>query len=152
MFETEWLLTAPIEEVFELASYPESYSSWWPGVKESTLLDPGDERGLGRTGAYIIQSPLGYKMRFETKAIEVSCPNRVVTGVRRDLIGTGTHYLETRESGIYVRFHWYVSTTKGSPLRLVQRVRRMAKAWGGRLITATAKLVESPTPLPVPQQ
>ena len=168
MFETEWLLTAPIEEVFDLASHPEHYAEWWPGVKESRLVEAGNEEGVGRTGAYVIQSPLGYRMRFETKAIEVDRPTRVVTAVRGDLIGTGTHYLETREKGTHVRFDWYVSTTK-KWMNTIAGIARpgfafahryvmyngcdgMAKALGGRLITATSKLVESPTPLPVPQQ
>ena len=168
MFETEWLLTAPIEAVYELISHPENYSEWWPGVKESRLIEEGDQQGIGRTGAYTIQSPLGYKMRFETKAIEAARPNRVVATVRGDLIGTGTHYLERRDNGTYVRFHWYVSTTKRW-MNAISGVARpgfafahryvmyngcdgMAKALGGRLVTATSNLVESPTRLPVPQQ
>ena len=168
LFETEWLVTAPIEDVFELISHPENYAEWWPGVKESRLVEEGDESGLGRTGAYIIQSPLGYKMRFENRAIEVDAPNRVATVVRGDLVGTGTHYLESRENGTHVRFHWYVSTTKRW-MNAIAGVARpgfafahryvmyngcdgMAKILGGRLITATSKLVESPTPLPVTQQ
>lgn len=168
MFETEWLLTAPIEEVFELASHPESYSEWWPGVKESRLLDAGDDDGIGRTGAYTIQSPLGYRMHFETKAIEVDRPNKVVTAVRGDLIGTGTHHLEARDNGTHVRFDWYVSTTK-KWMNTIAAIARpgfafahryvmyngcdgMARALGGRLVTATSRLVQTPTPLQVTRQ
>ena len=168
MFETEWVVSAPIEEVFELISHPENYSDWWPGVKESHLMEQGDDRGVGRTGTYTIQSPLGYKMRFETRAVDVDRPVRVSTVVRGELVGTGTHYLEKRENGTFVRFNWYVSTTKRW-MNAIAGVARpgfafahryvmfngcdgMAKALGGRLITATSKLVHSPTPLPVTQQ
>jgi uncharacterized protein YndB with AHSA1/START domain len=168
MFETEWLLTAPIESVFELISHPEDYSTWWPGVSESRLLSAGDDNGVGRRGAYTIRSPLGYKMSFETRAIEVDAPIHVSTVVRGDLVGTGTHFLESRPNGTHVRFHWYVSTTK-TWMNVVAGIARpafsfahryvmfngcdgMAKALGGRLITATSKLVEAPTPIPVAQQ
>jgi uncharacterized protein YndB with AHSA1/START domain len=168
MFETEWVLSAPIEKVFELISHPEAYSTWWPGATESRLVSAGDEDGVGRVGAYSIRSPLGYKMRFETRAIEVEAPVRVSTVVRGDFVGTGTYYLESRPKGTYVRFHWYVSTTKGW-MNAVAGIARpafsfahryvmfngchgMAQALGGKLITATSKLVESPTPLPVAQR
>lgn len=168
MFETEWVLTAPIDEVFELISHPEDYSSWWPGVRDSRLIAAGDAQGVGRIGAYTIRSPWGYKMRFEAKAIEVDRPNRVITVVRGDLVGTGTHYLQARDNGTHVRFDWYVSTTK-KWMNAIAGIARpgfsfahryvmyngcdgMAQALGGRLVTAMSRLVESPTPLPVTQQ
>ncbi|MFZ0015362.1 MAG: SRPBCC family protein [Acidimicrobiia bacterium] len=168
MFETEWLLSAPVEKVFELISHPEDYSRWWPGVTESRLVSSGDENGVGRVGAYKIRSPLGYKMRFETRTIEIDAPSRVNTVVRGDLVGTGTHYLESRLKGTYVRFDWYVSTTKRW-MNAIAGIARpgfafahryvmfngcdgMAEALGGRLITATSKLVDAPTPVPVTQQ
>lgn len=167
MFETEWLITAPIEKVYELISHAESYTIWWPGVIDSRLLDPGDDAGVGRTASYVIRSPLGYKMRFETRSIDVDPPQRFSTVVRGDLVGTGTHYLEARPNGTAVRLNWYVSTTKRW-MNSISGVARpvfafahryvmfngcdgMAKALGGRLVTATSKLVESPTPLPVTQ-
>jgi len=168
MFETEWLLTAPIEEVFELISHPEGYATWWPGVTESRLLSAGDENGVGRSGVYTIRSPLGYTMTFETRAIEVDAPTRVSTVVRGDLVGTGTYYLQSRPNGTHVRFHWYVSTTKRWMNALAGVARPgfsfahryvmfngcdgMARALGGKLVTATSQLVEAPTPVPVVQQ
>lgn len=169
MFETEWTVTAPIDSVFALISHPENYSEWWPGVTDSRLVVAGDDDGLGRVGAYTIRSPLGYEMRFETRAVDVDKPHLVSTVVRGDLVGTGTHYLEeTRTGGTLVRFHWYVSTTKRW-MNAIAGIARpgfvfahryvmfngcdgMAKALGGRLVTATSKLVESPTPLSMAQQ
>lgn len=167
MFETEWLITAPIEKVYELISHAESYATWWPGVVDSHLVAPGADDGVGRTASHVIRSPLGYKMRFETRAIDVDRPNRFSSVVRGDLVGSGTHYLESRPNGTAVRFNWNVSTTKrwmnaasGIVRPAVALAHRhvmfngcdgMAKALGARLITATSKLVESPTPLPVTQ-
>ena len=167
MFETEWELTAPIDRVFELIAHPEAYSSWWPSVKESSLLEDGDDNGVGTRASYVVRSPLGYKMIFQVKSIEVDRPYRVQNVVRGDLVGTGTHYLETIAGGTRVRFHWYVSTTKGW-MNVVSVLARpgfafahrwvmyegceaMAKRLGARLRMAKSKVVDVPTPVLVPQ-
>lgn len=167
MFETEWVLTAPIEPVFELLSHPEGYASWWPSVSESVLLEAGDASGFGRCASYTIRGPLRSTVRIQLRAIEVDRPRRVHNVVRGDLIGTGTHHLEVHPDGTRVRFHWYVSTTKGW-INMVARLARpafsyahkyvmyegcegMAKYLGARLLTARSTVVDSPTPIPLPQ-
>jgi hypothetical protein len=168
MFETEWVLTAPIDDVFELISHPEGYAGWWPHVKESRLIASGDANGVGSSAGYTIKSPWGYEMQFELRAIEVDRPNRVHTLVRGDLIGTGTHYLETRPEGTLVRLHWYVSTTKRwmnvvAPIArpafafahkyvMYEGCNAMAEKLGSRLLAAESRMVESPSPVPVPQE
>lgn len=47
-FQSEWALMAPIDRVFELACHPEDFSSWWPAVTRSELIEKGDEDGVGR--------------------------------------------------------------------------------------------------------
>lgn len=168
MFETEWVVSAPIGAVFDLISRPEEYSEWWPQVKVSRLVEPGDTGGVGRVATYSIRAPWGYTMNFELKVIEVDEPRRVHALVRGDLIGTGTHYLESRPEGTLVRLHWYVSTTKRW-MNAVAKIAKpafhfahrhvmfegcdaMAKRLGGRLLAAESKVVDSPTPIPVPQE
>jgi hypothetical protein len=168
MFETEWMIAAPIDDVFEVISHPEEYSSWWPSVKVSRLIKQGDAEGGGASAAYTIRSPLGYRMDFELKAIEVHRPTRFRGLVRGDLVGTGTHYLETVPDGTLVRFHWYVSTTKrwmnvltpvarsafGFAHRQVmyEGCEAMAEKLGARLLSAESRMVSSPTPVAVLQE
>lgn len=168
MFETEWVVTAPIDGVFEVISHPEEYSRWWPHVRESRLVGEGDAQGVGSSASYTIKSPWGYQMRFELKSIEVDRPNRIHALVRGDLIGTGTHYLESRAEGTLVRLHWYVSTTKRwmnviAPIArpafafahkyvMYEGCAAMAKELGARLLAAESRMVDSPTPVPVAQE
>lgn len=168
MFETEWMITAPIDDVFEVISHPQEYSSWWPSVKVSRLIQEGDADGVGATAGYTIRSPLGYRMDFELKAIEVDRPSRFRSLVRGDLVGTGTHYLESAPEGTFVRFHWYVSTTKrwmnavapvarpafGFAHRQVmyEGCEAMAKKLGARLLSAESRMVSSPTPVAALQE
>lgn len=168
MFETEWVLTAPIDDVFEVLSSPEDYRTWWPRVKESHMVDPGDDSGIGRAAGYVIRGPWGYRMRLELRAIAVNRPHRLRAVVRGDLVGTATHFLETRPEGTLVRLHWYVSTTKrwmnlAAPLArpllaiahkhvMYEGCKAMAITLGARLLAAESRLVGSPTPVPVPQE
>lgn len=168
MFETEWVLTAPIDQVFEVISRPEEYSDWWAHVEESRVIDPGDESGLGHAASYVVRSPFGYRMNFELRTIEVDRPYRIRSLVRGDLVGTGTHYLERRPEGTLVRFHWYVSTTKKWMNFIAPIARRvfafahkfvmyegcegMAKRLGARLLAAESRVVDSPTPIAVTLQ
>ncbi len=161
MFETEWVLTAPIEEVFEVLEHPEEFSNWWPSVKNSRLLEEGDADGVGTRATYSIRSPLGYSMEFDVKAVEVDRPHRIHSVVRGDLIGTGTYVLESVDTMTQVRFNWYVSTTKSwmnfvagfaKPLLVwahhsVMRegCAAMAELLGARLVFTNTSLVEKPT-------
>lgn len=168
MFETEWVLTAPVERVFDLLERPEEMSSWWPQIKNSRLLEEGDASGVGTRAAYSVRSPLGYTMHFETKGVEVDRPRKIHCIVRGDLIGTGTYHLESHGDKTQVRFDWYVSTTKpwmnwaGSFAKPVlawayHSVMRdgcaaMARRLGARLVSTSTRLVQKPTPIPVTQE
>jgi uncharacterized protein YndB with AHSA1/START domain len=167
MFETEWVLTAPVERVFELLSCPEDYDSWWPSVTQSKLVDDGDAAGVGKVASYTIRGPWHATLRLQVRTIEVDRPLRVRSIVRGDLVGTGTYHLENHPSGTRVRFHWYVATTKGWMDKVARFARpafsyahkqvmylgceAMAKHLGAKLLMARSTVVNSPTPIPVPQ-
>jgi len=163
LFETTWVLTAPKEEVFEVLAHPETFSTWWPSVETSSLVDEGDSAGVGARATYVIRSPLFYRMRFELRALEVDRPNRIHAVARGDLVGTATYVLETHANETHVRFNWYVSTTK-TWMNQVAVIAKPVLAWAhghvmregcdamakhlrARLISIDTKLVETPTPI-----
>jgi uncharacterized protein YndB with AHSA1/START domain len=111
-FETELVLTAPIEEIFETVRHVERYHEWWPSVRRSELVAAGNESGIGHHTSHVIRGPLGYRMRFDLKAIEMEHPRHARYLVRGDLIGTATYLLEPTDEGTLVRLLWNVSTTK----------------------------------------
>jgi uncharacterized protein YndB with AHSA1/START domain len=111
-FETDLVLTAPIEEIFDTVRQVERYHQWWPSVRRSELVTAGDGSGIGHHTSHEIRGPLGYRMRFDLKALEMEYPRRARYLVRGDLIGTATYLLEPTEGGTLVRFLWNVSTTK----------------------------------------
>lgn len=168
MFETDWELTAPIEQVFEVLAHPEVFEAWWPSVTRSALVSEGDADELGARSRYTIQGPLLYTMTFDLKTIEVERPNRLRTVVRGDLVGTGTFLLEPAGAGTRVRFNWDVATTKGW-MNLAAIVAKPVLAWahdrvmlegcaamadhlGARLLWAKSGLAARQTSLSAVQQ
>jgi Polyketide cyclase / dehydrase and lipid transport len=163
LFETNWSLTASMEEVFDVLAQPGDFSDWWPWVKKSVLLEEGDSNGVGRRALYAIRSPLIYGLTFEVRSLEVERPKHLHTLVRGDLIGTGTYLLTAHDGITDVRFNWYVSTTRAwmNAAALVarpllawahHRVMRdgceaMASHLGARLISFDTRLVSRPTPV-----
>ena len=111
-FETELVLTAPIDEIFETVRHVERYHEWWPSVRRSELVAAGHGSGTGHHTSHVIRGPLGYRMRFDLKAIELEPPRRARFLVRGDLIGTATYLLQPSVEGTLIRFLWNVSTTK----------------------------------------
>lgn len=156
-FESEWVVSAPIEAAFDLLVSPDDYSSWWPSVKRSRLLAAGGDDGVGARAAYSIRSPLMYSLDLKATIIEIERPTRIHMLARGDLVGTGTFQLSQDGPNSVIRYQWYVSTTKKwmnavAPLgkRLFvwahHSVMRegcagLAKALGARLVSTRSKLV-----------
>lgn len=164
MFETDWELTAPIEQVFDVLSHPEEFETWWPSVTRSASLSKGDAGGIGARARYTIRGPLLYSMTFDLKTIEVERPKRLRAVVRGDLVGTGTFSLESAGTGTRVGFNWHVATTKRW-MNLAAVVAKPVLAWahervmlegcaamadhlGASLLWAKSGLAARPTPLP----
>jgi hypothetical protein len=168
MFETDWVLTAPIEQVFDVLSHPETFEEWWPSVINSTLVSEGDADGLSARARYTIESPLLYRMTFDLRTIDVERPNRLRAVVRGDLVGTGTFHLERVGAGTLVRFDWYVATTKrwmniaaflAKPVLawahgriMLQGCEAMAAHLGARLVSADSGVAATQPPAPTVQQ
>lgn len=158
-FESEWILTADIEAVFELLVRSDDFSVWWPSVRKSRLIEEGEPNGVGRRAGYSLKSPLLYSMRFETKTIEVDRPRRIHGLIRGDLVGTGTYLLERVDQGTRVGFSWHVATARtwmnwvapaAKPLfvwahhRLMQEgCKAMARHMGARLVSTKTHLMGS---------
>lgn len=161
-FESEWVVSAPIESVFDLLASPDGYSDWWPSVKNSRLVKGGGEGGIGAKATYSIKSPLLYSLDFEATIAEIERPHRIHMLARGDLIGTGTFDLSRKGGNTIVTYRWYVSTTK-KWLNAIAPIGRPAFVWahhsvmregcaglakrlGARLISTRSGLVSESRP------
>lgn len=163
-FESEWVLSAPIGPVFEVLVHPESYSDWWPSVRNSQLIEQGDDAGVGARAKYYLKSPLLLGMHFETKTVEIESPRRIHSLVRGELVGTATYTFDSTNLGAKVRIAWHVSTAKRW-MDVLTPVAKPLFVWahhtfmregcvalvdrlGARLISTRTRLNDSREPLP----
>lgn len=161
LFETTWVLEATIQEVFTALTNPDDLLAWWPSVQAATLVDSGDEKGVGARASYSIQSPLLYPLHFDLISTEVEPPRRIRGMATGDLVGTGESSFEEEGGQTTIHFRWYVSTTKRwmnliAPLAkplfawahgrvMRQGFTALARHLDAREISVTTSLVDQPT-------
>ncbi|MYM19807.1 hypothetical protein GSY69_07445 [Brevibacterium sp. 5221] len=87
-FSTRWHFAAAPAEVWAALADLAAWPQWWPGIAVSQPLAAGDARGLGRTAALTVRTPLGADLRFELTASAVRAPEAAVLRAVGDLSGT----------------------------------------------------------------
>ncbi len=157
-FESEWVLTTPIEKVYETLLRHEDFTEWWPSIRKSRLLEEGDADGLGRRGTYSIKSPLFYSMNFDVKITAIERPSMIQISATGDAAGIGRYLLTEHNGGTRVRYLWNVSTIRAW-MNFLAPVARPAFVWayhsvmreggaglarylGGRLISCSSRVLQ----------
>ena len=110
-FESEWIVTAPVDKVFDVLVDFESYGAWWPSFHKVKVARGGDS-GVGTRVTYLMKSPLFYSLRSAFSTTEIERPSRIQVAATGDLAGSGTYLLEPDGKNTSIRYLWNVSTTK----------------------------------------
>lgn len=109
-FESNWVLEAPVGEVWGVITESLKWPEWWPSVQDVAELKQGDENGIGSLRRYSLKSPMLYRLRFELTLCE-RLENRLLSGaVTGDLEGTGTWLFSEKEGRTTATCLWEVST------------------------------------------
>jgi len=111
-FVTKWQITAPIEEVWDAISKPETWPSWWKSVEKVELIRKGDKDGIGSVRKFVWKGRLPYKLIFEMQVTRVERPFVMEGLANGELSGSGIWTLEQREESTSIRYDWRVRTTK----------------------------------------
>ena len=112
-----WELEASPREVFDLILDSASYPRWWPAVfLASRVLEPGDDRGVGRlvevrTAAFLL---LTLRWRYRVRAVRPA--ERLAVETSGDLDGLGVWAFEPDDARTIVRFSWRGRVTR-APFR-----------------------------------
>jgi len=103
-----WELEASPEEVFALLLDAASLPRWWPSVfLDAALLDPGDERSVGRTVDVLVAAFLPLTLRFRARVTALRPPERIAIETTGDLEGLGLWAFEPGERRAIVRWSWH---------------------------------------------
>lgn len=127
-FESEWVLTAPIDRVFETLLDYRTFGAWWPSIKRVQLLGEGDADHLGARARYRIKSPLLYSLGFDVTVVALKRPSQIKVTAQGDLAGVGTYLLSHEGRHTKVRYLWNVSTTRAW-MNLIAPVARPFFIW-----------------------
>ena len=117
-FETTWKVRAGLGCVWGVLSDISSWPGWWPGMSRVEMS------GDGLHGELVVQSPLGYRLRFTLCLVEKHAPRGAAFSVTGDLRGTGTVRLRSEGETTVVTIMWCVVTRR----RLLDRLRPAAAA------------------------
>lgn len=111
-FISTWRLPAPPERVWREMADVESWSRWWPGCTESTVISAGSPDGLGRHGRLVVRSPLGFALRFDMEIVMARRPHEARVSVDGDLVGSGNWRMREADSGALADIGWDVDIAR----------------------------------------
>ncbi len=130
---TNWLLAGNAAEVADILTDTESFPRWWGDVYLGiTVLEPGDECGIGKIIAVHSKGWLPYHLNWTGKLVSEDLPHTWQIEATGDLVGKGEWRLSEPETNVVaVTYDWVVAADR--PLfRLLAPVFRPVFAWNHR--------------------
>jgi len=146
-FVTTWCIDAPIERVFDAIDDAARWPQWWKGVRRAELVEPGDQRGLGRLWRFTWRSRLPYDLSFDSRVTRREPPYLLEGRADGELIGVGRWRLYAGQ-GTAVIYEWNVRTARPWMNRLAP-VGRPLFAWNHHVVMrqgadGLARLLDAP--------
>ena len=124
-FLTTWMVPATPEEVVDVLGDAEALARWWPSVYlKVEVLEPGDERGLGRVVDLYTKGWLPYTLRWRFRVTESDPPRGFAIEATGDFVGRGVWTLTPEIEGTSdgprtrVEYDWRIHAEKGVLKRL----------------------------------
>ena len=143
-FVTRWRIGAPIERVFARIEDAAGWPSWWRGVRDVRVIEPGGEDGIGRVVRTTWRSRLPYDLTFNARMVRHDPPRALEVRAFGELEGAGRWELSPDGDATAVTYHWTVATNKWW-MRLLAPVARplfrwnhdAIMRWGGQGLAST---------------
>jgi hypothetical protein len=118
-FLTTWEIPATTVAIVDVLGDAADLPRWWPAVYlDVTVLEPGDERGVGRVVSLFTKGWLPYTLRWRFRVTEVTDAGFTLEAFG-DFVGRGVWTFETlREAGAEggpltrVRYDWRIAAEK----------------------------------------
>jgi hypothetical protein len=125
-FLTTWHVPATAEEIVDVLGDAESLARWWPSVYLAVaVLEPGNERGLGRVVDLHTKGWLPYTLRWQFRVTESDPPRGFTIEASGDFVGRGVWTLTPELApgapggpSTRVEYDWRITAEKGLLKRL----------------------------------
>ncbi len=134
-FVTHWRAAGTVAVVSAILGDVAGLARWWPSVYlDVRVIEPGDERGVGKMVALHTRGRLPYTLRWQFRITEVHARGYALDAWG-DFVGRGAWTFEQRGSPerpwVLVTYDWTVRADKPL-LRLLSPLLRPLFAWNHR--------------------
>lgn len=111
-FITHWRVQSTIQEASEIIGDATSLVRWWPSVYlDVNILEPGDERGLGRVVSLYTKGWLPYTLRWSFRVTDVR-KDGFTLEAWGDFDGRGIWTFQQDGSWVNVTYDWKILAEK----------------------------------------
>jgi hypothetical protein len=129
---TRWELEASAPEVFDLLQDALSLPHWWPSVfLEARILEPGDERGVGRLVSVRTKAFLPWTLSWRYRVTGLERPRQISIELAGGLSGLGAWFFDAKARKVVVRLH-LTGGLDGRLARAVPAIARLFLRWSHR--------------------
>jgi hypothetical protein len=112
-FVTRWRVRGSVQDVSDVLGEAEELPRWWPSVYLGVkVLEPGDERGIGKVVELHTRGRLPYSLTWSFRVVESDPPRGYTIDAWGDFVGRGTWTF--RQDGEYadVTYEWRIRADK----------------------------------------
>ena len=111
-FNTHWQIKAPLEKVWNIINDAGDWPLWWKGFEQATILDNGNEDGIGQLIHYTVKSFLPFTLSFNSKITAKEKFKRITSLATGDLEGIGEWTFEESNGITHVHYKWDIVSNK----------------------------------------
>jgi hypothetical protein len=112
-FVTRWRLPGTAEQISDLLGDTDTLIRIWPSLySTATVLEPGDEHGVGKLLRIETKGHLPYTLRWSFRVTESRYPYGYSIDAWGDMVGSGVWTLEPDGDTTHVTYDWRVRTEK----------------------------------------
>lgn len=111
-FVTHWTVEGTVQDVFETLSDPLALVCWWPSVYlDAQVMEPGDERGIGKVVQLFTKGWLPYTLRWAFRVTEVRADGFTLVAWG-DFEGRGIWTFAQEGAQVKITYDWKISAEK----------------------------------------
>ncbi len=112
-FITVWRVESTREEVSDIIGDATDLVRWWPSVYlELKVLEPGDERGIGKVVSLYTKGWLPYTLRWKFRVTESNHPTGFTLKAFGDFEGRGIWTFEQEGRFVKITYDWKIRADK----------------------------------------
>jgi hypothetical protein len=112
-FITRWRVEGTVEDVSIVLDNVADLPRWWPSVYlDVEVLEPGDERGIGKLVSLYTKGWLPYTLRWRFRVTEMRYPYGSTLEALGDFVGRGIWTFEQDGPFVNITYDWKIRAAK----------------------------------------